>query len=83
MATAWYETKSCALCGETIGKRRFWQDKPRLVAAGGQARDCAYVDAAKVPDLLTRHVLVCHGCYLHRFGEVKELAERERGPTPG
>jgi hypothetical protein len=75
----WYETKTCALCGTVIGKRRFWQDKPRLVAPGGQARDCAYVEEANVPELLSTHILVCHGCYLHRFGEVKALADK--GPT--
>ena len=76
---AWYETKSCALCAKTIGKRRFWQDKPRLVAPDGQARDCAYVEADSVSQLLPTHVLVCHDCYLHRFGEVKALAGKATG----
>jgi hypothetical protein len=73
---AWYETKPCGLCGKNIGKRWFWQDKPRLVARDGDVRDCAYVDEGSVRDFLRTHILVCHDCYLHRFGEVKALAEK-------
>jgi hypothetical protein len=79
---AWYDTKTCALCAKTIGKRYFWQDKPRLVGAEGDVRDCAYVPEDKVPALLATHVLVCHACYLHRFGEVKALAGKARQGAP-
>jgi hypothetical protein len=72
---AWYDDKTCALCARTIGKKWFWQDKPRLVARDGTVRDCAYVDAADVAGLLQTHVLVCHSCYLNRFGEVKALVD--------
>ena len=73
---AWYDTKTCALCAKTIGKKWFWQDKPRLVGSGDAVRDCAYVPEDKAEALLASHVLVCHSCYLNRFGEVKALVQR-------
>ena len=79
---AWYATKTCEVCQKLIGNPWFFQGKPRLVNATAQARDCAYVDEAAVPELMRTHVLVCPSCYSNRFGDVKALAEKrakERG----
>jgi len=70
---AWYETKPCAVCKETIGKRRFWQDKPRVVGPGGAVRDAAYIEAKELNGLLATHRLVCPSCYFNRFGDVRAL----------
>jgi hypothetical protein len=70
---AWYETQTCVLCKKTIGKRRFWQEKPRLVGPSKDIRDCAYVDDDTAKQLAGTHRLVCHDCYLNRFGEVQAL----------
>ena len=71
---AWYETQSCALCSKTVGKRRFWQDKPRIVGPERRVRDCAHIDEGAARALLADgHRLVCHDCYLHRFGDVQRL----------
>lgn len=76
---AWYETQSCALCGKTVGKRRFWQDKPRLVGRDTHVRDCAHIDEETARTLLGDGLkLVCHDCYLHRFGDVQRLARGEQ-----
>ena len=70
---AWYESQSCALCKKTIGKRRFWQDKPRLVGPDKDVQDCAYVEEEAARALGATHALVCHDCYLNRFGDVQAL----------
>jgi hypothetical protein len=40
---AWYDAWKCELCEKTIGRRFFWQAKPRLVGPGRDVRDAAYV----------------------------------------
>ena len=70
---AWYESETCAVCGKKIGKRYFWQDKPRLVGPEKNVRDCAYIDEASARSLAATHKLVCHTCYLNRFGDVQAL----------
>jgi hypothetical protein len=72
---AWYETMTCTICAKTIGRRWFWQDKPRLVGRDGKIRDAAYVEEATASSLLATHALVCHDCYLHRFADVQALAQ--------
>jgi len=74
---AWYQNKTCAVCAKTIGKRYFWQDKPRLVDASGNARDTAYIAEEQAAGLLETHLLVCPPCYFHRFGEAKALAAKQ------
>jgi len=76
---AWYESRACALCGAVIGKRWFWQEKPRLVAAGGEVLDAGYVDDARAPAVLATHVFACTSCYFNRFGELTALAGRQGG----
>jgi hypothetical protein len=70
---AWYDSQSCAVCNNKIGKRYFWQDKPRLVGPNKEVLDCAYVDEDKARALAATHKLVCHACYLNRFGDVQAL----------
>lgn len=49
---AWYETKACELCGKQIGKKWFFQTKPRLVGPDMSVRDAAYVEEADASTLL-------------------------------
>jgi hypothetical protein len=79
---AWYEERPCGVCGKTIGKRYFWQAKPRLLDASGSTRDCAYVAAEQADALLRTHVLACAPCYFERFGEAKVIAG-SLGSRPG
>jgi hypothetical protein len=80
---AWYETRACALCEKTIGRKWFFQTKPRLVAAGGDALDAAYVTDERAGTLLRTHVLVCSSCYFNRFGDVQALVARHDAPREG
>jgi hypothetical protein len=73
---AWYDTRQCELCEKTIGRRFFWQAKPRLVGRDRDVRDAAYVTDSDSEALLKRYRLVCADCYFNRYGDVERLAPK-------
>lgn len=76
---SWYERQTCAVCEKTIGRKYFWQDKPRVVDAGGKARDAGYLSEEQATEHLRTEILVCPGCYFNRFGDVTAVAARRAG----
>ena len=70
---AWYETKTCALCGKTIGRRRFWQQGPRLVGPSRDVRCGDHLTEAEVEPLLATHRVACASCFYDRLNEVMAL----------
>jgi hypothetical protein len=73
---AWYEGRPCAVCEKPIGRRFFWQDKPRLVDASGNAKDAAYLTEEEANRLAPHFVLACPSCYFGRFGDAKLAAAK-------
>lgn len=64
-----------------IGRLGFWQEKPRLLAASGDARDVRYLKVKDVQPLMTDHLLVCGDCYFNRYAESLATAQRLRAES--
>ncbi len=77
----WWETRSCSVCRQVIGRLRFWQEKPRLLAGTGDSRDVRYLKVTDVQPLLADHLLVCGECYFNRYGDSLAAAQRRRTIT--
>ncbi len=61
-----------------IGRLGFWQEKPRLLAASGDARDVRYLKVKDIEPLMADHLLVCGDCYFNRYSESLAAAQRAR-----
>jgi hypothetical protein len=64
---AWYEGKSCAICGKKFGRLWWWSNKPALVAPDGNTIETADLGAEEIERLLGGgHRPACWRCHLER-----------------
>ncbi len=71
----WYEGKSCAICGHTIGEINWMEHQPALLNADHKTIEWQAVPPADVPDVLASHQPVCWNCHIvnRMMGEHPEL----------
>ncbi len=77
----WWEARPCNVCHNLVGRLGFWQEKPRLLAASGDARDVRYLKLKDVEPLMADHLLVCGDCYFNRYAESLATAQRQRAES--
>lgn len=62
--TRWYETRSCAFCGEPFGKIHWHDHRPCLLTPEGVTKEWLAIQAEDVRSVLSSHRPVCWNCHI-------------------
>jgi hypothetical protein len=61
---AWYEGKTCALCGREFGRVDWSTNKPAILDAERRTWEWREFPAAEIPEILRTHQPVCWDCHI-------------------